>query len=181
MVELIPEKVCSLFSINSLREDLNVNYKTVSLWVNILEKFYYHYRIYPFVSNKIKSLKKEPKIYLWDWSELKDESIEFENMIASHLLKFCHYLYDFEGYKAELYYLRDKEQREADFLVTVDNTPWFCVEAKTTFKNIPASIKYFKNKLKIPYSYIVTMDDEIDKINDDIRVISANKFLTAFI
>ncbi len=63
---LLPSKVGSLFSLNSLREDLGVAHKTVDLWVEILEHFYYHFRIPPFAANTIKSLRREPKLYLWD-------------------------------------------------------------------------------------------------------------------
>ncbi len=111
LVELLPDKVGSLFSLNPLREDLGVIHKTISLWVDILERFYCHFRIYPFHSKRIKFLRREPKIYLWDWSEIKDEGIRFENMIAPHLLKYCHLLFDKEGYKANLYYLREKRSR----------------------------------------------------------------------
>ena len=181
LIELLSDKVGSLFSLNSLREDLNVTHKTISLWVDILERFYYHFRIYPFTSNLIKSLRKESKLYLWDWSEIKDENIRFENMLASHLLKFCNFLSDKEGYKTQIYYLRDKEQREVDFLVTVENKPWFCVEAKSSFKGIPNPLKYFRAKLKIPFVYEVVKSENIDFVKDNIRVISANKFLSALV
>ena len=181
LVTLLPERVGSLFSINSLREDLSVTHKTISLWVDILERFYYHFRIYPFRSNIIKSLRKEPKLYLWDWSEISDENVKLENIVASHLLKFCHFLFDAEGYKAQLYYLRDKEQREVDFLVTIENKVWFCVEVKTAHKKIPVSLKYFAAKLKIPFVYEVIKEDGIDFIKDNIRVISVSKFLSALV
>jgi predicted AAA+ superfamily ATPase len=181
LVEILPTKVGSLFSLNSLREDLNVAFKTISLWVNILEKFYYHFRIYPFQSNKIKSLRKEPKVFLWDWSELKDEGLKFENLLASHLLKFCHYLYDVEGYKAQLYYLRDIEKREVDFLVSIDSKPWFCVEAKTSSRDISNSLRYFGMKLKIPFMFQVVREEGIDYIKDNIHILSASKFLTALV
>lgn len=181
LVELLPEKVGSVFSLNSLKEDLGVTHKTISLWVDIMEKFYYHFRIYPFQSALIKSLRKEPKLYLWDWSELKDENSRFENMVASHLLKFCDFLFDAHGYKARLYYIRDKEQREVDFLVSVENRPWFCVEVKNTFKEIPSSLKYFSAKLKVPFSYEVVKEEGFDLLKDSIRVISARKFLGGFV
>lgn len=181
LVELLPDKVGSLFSLNSLREDLSVTHKTMSSWIDILEKFYYHFRVYPFQSNKIKSLRKEPKLYLWDWSEIENEDIRFENMLACHLLKFCDFLFDIEGYKAELYYLRDKEQREVDFLVAVEGKPWFCVEVKKMFKGIPVSLKYFVEKLKIPFAFEVVRERNKDFIKDNIRVISADKFLTGLI
>lgn len=181
LVEIIPDKIGSLFSQNSLREDLKLNHKTISQWVDILEHFYYHFRIYPFQSTLIKSLRKEPKLYLWDWSEIKDEGIKFENFIASHLLKFTHFLIDVYGYKASLSFLRDKEQREVDFMITIDNKPWFSVEVKTTYKEIPNTVKYFANKLKIPYNYLVVKQEGIDLLKDDTRIISASKFLTGLV
>lgn len=179
LVELLPQKVGSMFSLNSLRQDLSVTHKTISLWVDILERFYYHFRIYPFQNSLIKSLRKEPKLYLWDWSEVEDESIRLENMVALHLLKFCHFLADTAGYKSQLYYLRDKEQREVDFLVTVGNRIWFCVEVKASYKEIPSSLGYFASKLKIPFVYEVVGENGVDFLKDNIRVISLSKFLSA--
>ncbi|MFH1771821.1 MAG: ATP-binding protein [Candidatus Omnitrophota bacterium] len=181
LVEILPDKVASLFSLNSLREDLNVTHKTISSWVDILERFYYHFRIYPFQNRFIKSLRKEPKIYLWDWSEVKDENIRLENMIASHLLKFCHFLFDVQGYKAQLHYLRDREQREVDFLVSVDKKPWFCVEVKSVFKKVPASLRYFGSRLKVPFVFEVIKEENIDFIKENTRIISASKFLSGLV
>jgi len=182
LTEILPGKAGSLFSLNSLREDLNVTHKTISSWVDILEKFYYHFRIYPFRSSVIKSLRKEPKLYLWDWSQIEDEGVRFENMAALHLLKLCHFLSDAEGYKAQLYYLRDKEQREVDFLVSVEGKPWFCVEVKSSFRdNISTPLAYFSKKLKIPFSYQVVKQEGIDLIKDGIRVISADKFFASLV
>ena len=181
LIELLPSKVGSLFSLNSLREDLEVTHKTISSWIDIFEKFYYHFRIYPFQSTLIKSLRKEPKLYLWDWSEIKDESVRLENLIASHLLKFCHFLFDMGGYRVQLFYLRDKEQREVDFIVSVDNKPWFCVEVKNSFKNISNSLKYFAKKLEIPFVYQVVNQKDIDICKDNVRIMSVSKFLSGLV
>ncbi len=177
LVQMLPDKVGSLFSVNSLREDLQVAHKTVSLWVDILERFYYHFRIYPWQSSVIKSLRKEPKIYLWDWSEVQDPAAKLENIVAAHLLKFCHFLSDVEGHKATLHYVRDKEQREVDFLVCIDNKPWFCVEVKTSFKGTATPLAYFGRKLNVPFLYQVVQEPHVDVLKGDIRVISADKFL----
>ncbi|MEK9130419.1 MAG: ATP-binding protein [Patescibacteria group bacterium] len=179
--EILPEKVGSLFSLNALREDLQVTHKTISLWIDILERFYYHFRIYPFFFKTIRSLRKEPKIYLWDWSQVKNEGNKFENMIASHLLKMSHFLYDVEGYKAELYFLRDKEGREVDFLITIDKKPWMAIEVKLSEEKPSNHLKYFVKKLNIPFAYQVVKQSKIDFWQDNIRIISADKFLTGLI
>lgn len=181
LIELLPKKVGSLFSMNSLCQDLGVTHKTIAQWIDIFERFYYHFRIYPFQNTLIKSLRKEPKLYLWDWSEIEDEDVRFENLVACALLKLCHYLYDSQGYKVQLNYIRDKAQKEVDFLVTADNKPWFCVEAKTKHREIPGALRYFKEKLKIPFSYEVVKEEGVDRIKDGIRIINASKFLSALV
>ncbi|EKD28620.1 MAG: hypothetical protein ACD_79C00258G0002, partial [uncultured bacterium] len=180
LAELLPNKVGSLFSLNSLRAKLGVAYKTIASWGDILERFYYHFKIEPYkINGNIKSIRKETKLYLWDWSDLEEEAARFENLIALHLLKFCHYINCKEKSKAMLYYLRDIEKREVDFLVTLNEVPWFCVEASGILKKVPQALKYFKKKLDIPYAFNVVDAEDTDFIEDDIHVLSASKFLTA--
>lgn len=181
LIDALPDKVGSLFSINSLREDLEYAHRTVANWLDILEKFYYQFRIYPFLGKKIRSLKKESKLYLWDWSEIVNDAVKLENIVASHLLKLCHYLRDAEGYKTDLYFLRDQDGREVDFLVTCDSKPWFAVEVKSSSAKVAGNLKYFAKKIDIPFLYQVVLENNIDYLNDSIRVMSADKFLSALI
>jgi hypothetical protein len=77
--DLLPGKVASTLSVNSLREDLGISHRAVTNWLTILEQFYYHFRIYPYYSNIVRSIKKDAKLYLYDWSEIEDEVARFEN------------------------------------------------------------------------------------------------------
>ena len=147
----------------------------------ILEKFYYHFRISPFHEKAIKSLRKEPKMYLWDWSEVPDSGARFENLVASHLLKFVYFLEDSEGEKAELFFLRDTSGREVDFLVTVNSVPWFAVEVKEKSSRVATPLKYFDKKMKIPFVFQVVREDGVDFMQNHIRVMSASKFLTGLV
>ncbi|OGF52460.1 MAG: hypothetical protein A2044_02570 [Candidatus Firestonebacteria bacterium GWA2_43_8] len=181
LVEILRGKVSSELSIESLVEDLKLSYKTIQNWLDILARFYYIYRITPYRSLKIRSLRKKTKLYLWDWSELESEGARLENIVASHLLKFVDYLYDAEGYKAELHFIKDKDQRETDFIVTIDNKPWFAVEVKASYKEIPQSLRYFTEKIGIPASYLVVMEPNKDMMIKGIRVISIDKFLSGLV
>jgi predicted AAA+ superfamily ATPase len=175
--DILPSKVGSLLSINSIREDLEVSFRAAAHWIDVLESFYYLFRLYPFSGKKIRSLKKEPKLYLWDWAEIENESARFENLIASHLLKLVHFLIDFEGHKAELYFLRDVDKREVDFLVTVKGKPWFAVEAKLNNERLSPHLLYFKDRLNIPFCYQVVKTAGVDRFEKGVRIISAGKFL----
>ena len=179
--DLLPDRAGSLLSLNSLREDLEVSHRAVSNWINILESFYYCFRIYPFAAKNYRSLKKETKLYLWDWSEIEQEPARFENCVASHLLKLVHFLHDYEGYRAQLYYLRSIEKKEVDFLVTIDKKPWFAVEAKINDANASPHLYYFKDKLKIPFSYQVVKSNGVDRFMNGVRIVSANRFLAGLI
>ena len=93
------------------------------------------------------------------------------------MLKFTHFLYDYEGYKAQLYFLRNYDQKEVDFLVCIDEKPWFAVEVKSNQVKVSPQLKYFGKKLNIPFLYQVVKIADIDKVINNIRVLSADRFL----
>jgi len=179
--KLLIDRASSICSINSLAEDLHVHFNTISKWIYILEELYYCFRLSPFFSKKILSVRKEKKIYLWDWSQVEEVSLRIENLVAQHLLKFCHYLKDAEGWDVDLYYLRDQTGREVDFLVTLHDQPWLAIEVKQNDTELSRALLYFKEKLKIPYCYQLVLKDDQDFIKNDIRVITIKKFLTALL
>ncbi|MFA5140509.1 MAG: ATP-binding protein [Elusimicrobiota bacterium] len=179
--DMLPGKVGALLSINAIREDLEVSHRAVSHWLDVLESFYYHFRIHPYSRPAFRALKKIPKLYLWDWSEIEDDAARFENLIASHLLKLVHWLQDREGYKAGIHFLRDDTKREVDFLITSDGKPWFAVEVKSQEQEVSPNLRYFREKLSIPYSYQVIKKAGVDVLDKGVRVVSADKFLAALI
>jgi len=92
-----------------------------------------------------------------------------------------HFLKDWEGHQAQLYYLRSIEKKEVDFLVTVDKKPWFAVEAKIKDVNASPHLFYFKEKLKIPFSYQVVKQNGVDIFTNGVRIVSASSFLSGLI
>ena len=92
-----------------------------------------------------------------------------------------HFLQDWEGYKAQLHYLRSIEKKEVDFLVTIDKKPWFAVEAKINDVNASPHLFYFRDKLKIPFSYQVVKQNGVDSFTNGVRIVSANKFLAGLV
>lgn len=80
---------------------------------------------------KNKGGEKTPKLYLWDWAEIEEAGPRFENFVAGHLLKYCHFLEDTQGDKMELRFIKDIYGREVDFVVIKNKKPLFAVECKT--------------------------------------------------
>jgi predicted AAA+ superfamily ATPase len=133
-----------------------------------------------------RSLIKEPKMYLWDWSLVDDPGSRYENFISAHLYKAVHFWTDVGLGNYGLYFLRDKEKREVDFLVTKDNKPWFLVEAKSSNKlGISKNLYYYQEQIKAKHAFQVTMD--MDYINIDCfsytkpTIIPATTFLSQLV
>ncbi len=150
LVDLLPSRVGSPLSIKSLREDLQVDHKTVERWLQILENLYVCFRLLPYGPPKIRAVKKERKLYLWDWSTVEEDGPRFENLVASQLLKYCHWLEDTEGHAMELRYLRDTDGREVDFVVLRNRKPLFAVECKSGEKAVSAALRYVAERTPIP-------------------------------
>lgn len=176
LAESLQSKVGSLFSYKSLAEDLETSDKTIKRWVQILDSLYYCYLISPYGSTKIKALKKTQKLYLWDWSQIENESARFENMVASHLLKLCDYWQDVLGYRTELRYIRDETGKECDFIVLKDRKPVFAVECKLNSTDISPSLLYFKSKINIPKWYQVNLNNKNRIVDPTFSILSFDKF-----
>ncbi len=156
---LLQEKVGSLLSINSLREDLNASHEAVDRWVKIFENLYYCFLLSPYGAKRINALKKDRKLFMWDWSLCKTPGARFENLVASNLLKYCHFIEDTQGDDMTLCYLRDKYKREVDFVVLKNNQPFFAVESKTGDSDVSKHISYFAERTEIPIFYQVHQGD----------------------
>jgi len=127
---LLPERVGSLLSVASLQRDLEVAHNTVSRWLGWLRELYYIFELKPWQRRITRSLRKEGKAYLFDWGEVPEPGARFENLIACHLLKAVDWWTDTGEGDFALYYARDKEKREIDFVIVKDRKPWLAVESK---------------------------------------------------
>ena len=132
LMSLLPERAASRLSRQALREDLEVAHDTVSRWLGFLESLYYHFELRPFARSVPRSLRREGKLYLWDWSEVGAPGPRFENLVASHLLKAADFWTDTGEGVFDLQYLRNKEKAEIDLLLTRDRKPWLAVECNLT-------------------------------------------------
>lgn len=181
LADLLPDRIGSPLSLNALRKDLEVSHRALTLWIEILDRLYFLFRIRPFFSARVRSLRKMAKAYLWDAALAPSPGPRFENLVALHLLKLCHLLQDRDGFQTEVHYLRDRTGREVDFLVTLDRKPWLAVEAKTNETAIDPSLIYFRDRLRIPFAYQVVLDGTRDFVQDGVRCLPASQFLGALV
>ncbi len=155
---LLIEQSGQLTNYTSLSKKVRVSVDTIRRWINVLSSMYFCYTIKPWSKNISRSLIKEPKTYLWEWSLCSNSGARHENFIASHLLKSIHLWNDTGIGEYDLYFLRDKEKREVDFLITKGNSPWIMVEVKSSETSLSNSLVHFQKQLEVPHCFQIVMD-----------------------
>ncbi|MCA8977437.1 MAG: ATP-binding protein [Planctomycetes bacterium] len=178
LLQRLPDLVGSLLSVNALREDLQTTHKTLSRWLDILERFYAIFRLAPFGTPRIRAIKKAQKHYHWDWSVVSAPGPRFENVIASHLLRWVHWQQDVEGRDYELRYFRDTDGREVDFVVVDRRQPVLLVECKVGDDQVDKNLRYLHAKFPKAPAWQVSLHGSKDYVTPEgIRVAPAVKLL----
>lgn len=173
----LPARVGSPLSLQALRQELQVSHHSIRRWLDIFDNLYLTFRVAPYGAPRVRAVKKEQKLYLWDWSVLEDVGARFENLVAAQLLKFCHHREDTEGFAMELRYLRDTDRREVDFVVLQDRRPLFAVECKAGDKAASPHLRYFRDRTEIPALYQVHLGSADYQAARNIRVAPFTTFV----
>ncbi len=174
----LPALVGNPLSLNGLREYFQISHQTVSRWLLMLENVYDIFRIHPFGAPSIRAIKTEDKHYHFDWTQVSDAEPRFENLVACHLLKWCHFLQDTEGLDIELRYFRDLDKREVDFVILKNQKPEFFIECKLSSKEISPSLRYLSKKFPLVKAIQLCLDQDVDVITKkNIRLCHAATFL----
>ncbi len=185
LASLLPERVGSTLSRQALSEILEVSHPSVTRWLLALSDLFYCFELKPWTKSVSRSLRKDRKLYLWDWSEVSEPGARFENLVACHLLKACDYWTETGEGRFELFYLRNKEKEEIDFLIARDKRPWLAVEAKlsdtTPSRHFPKFLRY----LSLDRALQLVASPGIDRLASvggaSVRVVSASQALSVLI
>lgn len=155
--KLLEERSGGQLVVANLARDVGVAPNTIKSWVDALCALHVGFLVRPWHRNVSSSLRKEPKWYLRDWSGIADPGKRFETLVACHLLKAVEGWTDLGLGKFSLHYLRDKQQREVDFLVANDGQPWFLVEAKAGADRLTPALAYFQKATGAAHAFQVVM------------------------
>lgn len=152
LVDLLPGRVGSPLSLNALREDLGVAFGTVQTWLAALERLYYLFEIRPYAGRLARALRREGKVYLYDFTRIAEPGPRFENLVALALRKLCDAWTDFGHGDFALCYVRDKEKHEVDFLITESGKPHALIETKLGDSKVAPALRYFHERLRPAHS-----------------------------
>ena len=150
LVELLRERVARPTNFDNLAQSLGVSPPTSKAWVELLEKLYIVFLLPPYSNSLARSIRKDRRIYFFDCAAAYDETgaPQLENLVACSLLKFTQFRKDAFGENWGLYYLRDKEDREVDFVVTRNRRVHWLIEVKSSDADLSRALKYYADKLK---------------------------------
>jgi predicted AAA+ superfamily ATPase len=150
LFSLLPSKVGAPLSLPGLAADLKVAYNTVKNWLAVLERFYLTFTLSPWTPRISRTLHKDRKLYLFDYAGIEDASARFENMVAFELFRAVSNWNDMGWGNFGLHFIRTKEGREVDFLVSENRKPLFLVEAKRGDMTPAPNLLRFQKALGIP-------------------------------
>ena len=159
LMEILSNRSGEQIVYSSLGSEVRIDEKTVKSWIGILKHLFYGFEVRPYFKNIENSIRKTPKWYLRDWALVPDEGKRFETLMACHLLKAVECWTDLGLGDFELCYLRDKQKREVDFVVTRDQKPWLLIEAKKGQERLTPALSHFQRVTGASYAFQVVCDE----------------------
>lgn len=178
LIDLLADRVGSSVSYSSLARDLEISPHTVKKWIGILESLYVIFVVPPYSKNLARAILREPKIYFYDNGRVKkEEGARFENLIANALLRKLHLGQDLRGEKSQLFYVKDKEKREVDFLTVIDNKIIDLVEVKLSDENLSNNLNYYNERLKPMKPVQVIYNLKHEQTKNTISLVKAENWL----
>jgi predicted AAA+ superfamily ATPase len=160
-IRLSAGRIGTEFNASSLAVEAGISVPTVQKWLSILEASYVAFRLPPFYENIEKRLVKSAKIYFYDTAVVcyllgieNEKHLEthplrgaiFENYV---ILEFLKNRYN-AAKNSNLYFYRDKSQREVDLLQAVGHQyKAFEIKSATVFhSDFMKNLKFLKSLLK---------------------------------
>lgn len=178
LMTFIPERIGSPLSLNSLKEDLAVSHSAIRTYIKSLELCYITFFVTPYSKKISRAVKKEKKCYLYDWSLIKNAAIRFENYLAVELKVLIELWNEIGESKFELFFVRTRDGKETDFLLTKDKSPWLLIEAKLSGEKIDNHHYLHSRELgNIPIVQLIAKTDIAVKEEKNSFCISASRFL----
>ena len=175
---LLPERVGSPLSLNSLKMVLGCAHATVQAWLEALKTVYLLFDLAPYTGRLKRSVRKERKYYLWDWGLLEDQGKRFENFIAVQLQRAVSAWTEWGKGDYGLMYVRTKDGREVDFVITEKNKPYVLIECKKSDKSLAANLSYFKDRIQAPLAFqVIKTPGYLKQAGRGIFIIGLDRFL----
>ncbi len=181
LVELLRERVGKPTNYDSLAQGLGISPPTAKSWVELLEKLYVVFLLPPYSSSLARSIRKGRRVYFFDCATAYDATggAQLENLVACSLLKYMQFRKDAAGESWDLLYLRDKEGREVDFVVTRNRRVHWLIEVKASDGDLSTALRYYTGKLQPRESLQLVLNLDRAREKSGIKVVPLGRWLEA--
>lgn len=178
LLELLRSRVGSPLSYTSVAGDLQIAPNTVRRYIDILENLCIIFTVRPFHANVARAILREPKVYFYDSAFVKgDEGVRLENTCAVCLLKHIQYRQDLAGEDMTLNYIRTKDGKEIDFVVTRDGKATHLIEVKLSDDSPSPALHLFAKKMPEAEACQLVQNLRREQNRDGVSIILAAKWL----
>lgn len=180
LFSLLPPKIGSPLSMNSLSRDCQVSFDSVKTWLDVFERFYLTFRISPWTKKIPRAVTKEKKLYLFDYARIVSPAAKFENMVALELWCAVTNWTDRGAGNFSLHYVRNKEKEEVDFLIAESNRPVLLLETKSSEETVSKGLRRIQTHLDVPAVQLVNKEGLCKRIPNGkqrILLVDASRWL----
>ncbi|GHS86593.1 ATPase [Bacteroidia bacterium] len=161
-VRAVAVRTGNLLNFNNLSRDVNIDVRTARQWLNILERSGVVKLLYPYSNNVTKRIIKTPKVYFMDTGlctylagidthKALEASYLSGSILETYVFAEIMKSYWHNGQEPLIYFYRDTDQKEVDFLIE-KNGELYPIEVKKTATPSLADACNFKvlSKLNLP-------------------------------
>ncbi len=170
---------------SSLASGVRVSENTARAWVGALAALHYGFLVRPWHRHIAQAIRKEPKWFLRDWSAVADAGKRAETFVACQLLKAVEGWTDLGFGQFGLFYIRDKQKREVDFLVVRDNRPWCLVEVKKADTTLAPALSVMQKQTGAEHAFQVVIEEPYAEVDcfgyHEPVVVAARTFLSQLV
>jgi predicted AAA+ superfamily ATPase len=106
-----------------------------------------------------------------------NEGLQFENLVACHLLKNAHWQQDTRGASVDLHYIRTKDDAEVDFCLSEGDTLTHLVECKLTDTRPHSALVRFSEQWPQAQAIQLVRDCKVEADIGRLQVRDASKWL----
>ncbi len=160
LVELLEANPGQQLNFAALARTVRASENTTRAWVETLNSLHHGFIVRPWYRSVNAAIRKMPKWYPRDWSNIEDKGQRAETLVACHLLKAVEGWTDMGFGRYGLYYIRDKQQREVDFVVVRNGKPWFLVEVKHADTSLSPTLEYMQKQTGAEHAFQVVLDED---------------------
>lgn len=161
LLYLLPERVGSPLSLNSLRQPLEAAHGSIRSWLEALKRVDLLFSVRPWTSRLSRSILREEKYYFWDWGMVEDHGARFENFMAVQLARAVSSWNERAKGRLELYFVRTKDGKEVDFGIAHRKKMLLLVEAKAGESSLSKNLAYFQSKLQVSVAIQVVLQKNL--------------------